>query len=128
MNDDLISRQALKDNINSWYELLAEFNQPYMTLSHDDIIQKIDSMPSVQPIDHKQEEINFDLLAENETLESEVEKYKKAIEDIKLDIMRYESDCLLLEDRPICKECNDTMFGSIYHIIDKHISGKENNG
>ena len=49
MNDDLISRQALKDNINSWYELLAEFNQPYMTLSHDDIIRKIDSMPSVQP-------------------------------------------------------------------------------
>ena len=75
----------------------------------------------------KMNEIGFDLLAENEELEAEVEKYKKAIEDIKLDIMRYEADCLLLEDRPICKECNDTMFGSIYHIIDKHINGKEQN-
>ena len=47
------------------------------------------------------------------------------IELIKADIQRYEADCLLLEDRPVCQKCNDTMFKSIYHIIDKHIEVEE---
>lgn len=53
----------------------------------------------------------------------EVERVFNAIEDIKRDIKKYEADCLLLEDRPICQNCNDTMFGSIYEIIDYHIGG-----
>lgn len=47
------------------------------------------------------------------------------IKQAREEIQRYEADCLLLEDRPICLECNETMFKSIYHILDKLIAESE---
>ncbi len=46
--------------------------------------------------------------------------YQKAFEDIRADIERYEADCILAADSKECKECDKIVFGSIYHIIDKH--------
>ena len=56
----------------------------------------------------------------------------KPIEIVSLDkvrqarkeIQKYEADCLILEDRPICLECNENMFKSIYHILDKLIESE----
>lgn len=48
MEGDYISRQALKDNINSWYDLVNSFGQTNITLSHDDIIKKIDMQTAVE--------------------------------------------------------------------------------
>lgn len=48
VDDDYISRQALKDNINSWYDLVNSFGQTNITLSHDDIIKKIDMQTAVK--------------------------------------------------------------------------------
>lgn len=48
------------------------------------------------------------------------------VKQAKKEIQKYEADCLVLEDRPICLECNENMFKSIYHILDKLISESEN--
>lgn len=50
--------------------------------------------------------------------------YQRAFEDIRADIERYEADCILAADSKECKECDKIVFGSIYHIIDKHAPGK----
>lgn len=49
----------------------------------------------------------------------------KVIEDIKKEIESYEADCILADDSKECKECDKVVFGTIYRIIEKHISGKE---
>ena len=54
-----------------------------------------------------------------------VQPESKAIEDIKADIAIYEADCRLAGGEDCCEECNNNVFGSIYRIIDKHISKKE---
>ena len=45
------------------------------------------------------------------------------IEKIKADILRYKSDCEMVEDAVECKICNKMMFDSILSIIDKHTKG-----
>lgn len=47
------------------------------------------------------------------------------VKEARKEIQKYEADCLVLEDRPICHECNETMFKSIYHIIDKLIESED---
>ena len=46
------------------------------------------------------------------------------IKEAKKRIEKYEADCLVLEDRPICLECNENMFKSIYHILDELIESE----
>ena len=48
------------------------------------------------------------------------------VKQARKEIQKYEADCLVLEDRPICLECNENMFKSIYHILDKLIEESEN--
>lgn len=45
---------------------------------------------------------------------------------IKKDLLNYESDCQLSADTKTCSICTADTFKSIEKIIDKHISGKEN--
>ena len=46
------------------------------------------------------------------------------VKQARKDIQKYEADCLVFEDRPICLECNEIMFKSIYHILDKLIESE----
>lgn len=52
---------------------------------------------------------------------------KQAIENIKYDVDVYAADCSLSisENDENCKRCNDVMFGSIRHIIEKHTKGEK---
>ena len=120
-----MTREESAQKLKSFCHTCKDF--PYCVHTDKECFEALDMAIKALEQEDKINKLCFDLWAENEELEAEIEKYKKAIEDIKADIMHYEADCLLLEDRPICKECNDTMFGSIYHIIDKHINGKEQN-
>ena len=43
----LIDADALKANIDNWYALVNEWGQTGITLSHEDIIGKIDNEPTV---------------------------------------------------------------------------------
>lgn len=43
----LIDADALKANIDNWYALVNEWGQTRITLSHKDIINKIDNQPTV---------------------------------------------------------------------------------
>ena len=51
----------------------------------------------------------------------------KKIEAIKTDVIKFESDCefAVAGDNEDCLKCVHGIFGTFYHIIDKHI-GKEN--
>jgi len=52
---------------------------------------------------------------------------KQSIENIKCDVDVYAADCSLSisENDENCKRCNDAMFGSIRHIIEKHTKGEK---
>lgn len=43
----LIDADALKDNINNWYGVVNRFGQTGITLSHDNILGKIDNAPTI---------------------------------------------------------------------------------
>ena len=49
----------------------------------------------------------------------------KVLDEIKSEISVYEADCRLTNDLTSdeCNLCNDTIFSSIYHIIDKYKNG-----
>lgn len=48
------------------------------------------------------------------------------LEQIRADIIKYESDCRLSTDEsPTCKECNDNVFKTIYEILDKYKAESE---
>ena len=49
----------------------------------------------------------------------------KVLDEIKSEISVYEADCRLTNDLASdeCTHCNDNIFGSIYHIIDKYKNG-----
>ena len=51
--------------------------------------------------------------------------YESVIENIKTDIAKYEADCKLSNDSKECKKCDEIVFSTIYSIIDRHTSGKE---
>lgn len=53
----LIDADALKENIENWYALVNEWGQTGITLSHDDIIGKIDNQPTVDVLDKIRAEI-----------------------------------------------------------------------
>ena len=67
--------------------------------------------------------LNFRQLAEW------LKDYKRllgAIDAIKAEIETYENDCMLsCPNNDDCRDCNETTFKSIYNIIEKHTSGKE---
>ena len=104
-------------------QALEEIDRTVFCYTHQ-ARQIIKDLPSVQPINRKQEEINQALWAENETLEVEIEKYKKAIEDIKAEIK-----AMMGEVRPFdgmdavvyTRGFNDGI-GSAVDVIDKHIA------
>lgn len=53
----LIDADLLKANIDNWYALVNEWGQTGITLSHDDIIGKIDNQPTVDVLDKIRAEI-----------------------------------------------------------------------
>lgn len=53
----VIDADALKENIENWYALVNEWGQTGITLSHDDIIGKIDNQPTVDVFDEIRNEI-----------------------------------------------------------------------
>ena len=53
----LIDADALKENIENWYALVNEWGQAGITLSHDDIIGKIDNQPTVDVLEQIRAEI-----------------------------------------------------------------------
>lgn len=54
------------------------------------------------------------LKRENASLKADKDK-------IRADIIKYESDCRLsVDEYPLCKECNDKVFKTIYGILDKY--------
>ena len=49
-----------------------------------------------------------------------------AIDKIRADIIKYESDCRLsVDEYPLCKKCNDKVFKTIYGILDKYKAESE---
>ena len=57
----LIDADLLKANIDNWYALVNEWGQTRMTLSHNDIIAKIDNMPTADVLDKIRAEIQEDI-------------------------------------------------------------------
>lgn len=55
----LIDADLLKANVNNWYALVNEWGQTRMTLGHDDIIAKIDNVPTVDVLDKISTEIQM---------------------------------------------------------------------
>lgn len=47
------------------------------------------------------------------------------LDKIRTDIEIYEADCRLQDDKRECEKCNDSVFGSIYRIIDKYKTESE---
>ena len=46
-------------------------------------------------------------------------------DNVRAEIAKYESDCRLSEDEyPSCKQCTDSVFGTIYGILDKIRNGE----
>lgn len=46
---------------------------------------------------------------------------KRALDKIRADIISYEGDCRLsVDEYPSCKQCTDSVFESIYAILDKY--------
>ena len=86
----LIDADLLKENINNWYDLVNEYGQTRMTLSHDDILAKIDNMPTVCDIDAIRDEI------------------KELSYPYNLDAMRTKSDVLQIIDRHMKGESDAT--------------------
>lgn len=63
----------------------------------------------------------------------EARRYKRkygelilSIERIRADIGMYYADCSLTTKDANCRRCNDTVFNSVLHIIDRHM--EVNNG
>ena len=46
----LIDADELKANIDNWYALVNEWGQTRITLSHEDIIGKIDNQPTAEVV------------------------------------------------------------------------------
>ena len=90
-----------------------------------EIIENINYFYNMSRITDRIEKQEIVLAIKNGTsLEEELEK-------IKAKIGLYENDCMLsCPNNDDCRDCNNNMFGSIYRIIDKHISELkgENNG
>ena len=90
----------------------------------DDVLEIIDKhimireLSSVQPINRKQEEINQALWAENETLEVEVEKYKKAIKALGEDMRKCQES--ITDEKVIIG------FNMAVALCNKHLAEKEN--
>jgi len=67
----------------------------------------------------------------NEVLHWILEKLNTESEDttlekIRADIIKYESNCRLsVDEYPLCKECNDNVFKTIYRILDKYKAESE---
>ena len=53
----LIDADALKENIENWYALVNKWGQTRITLSHDNIIGKIDNQPTVDILEQIRTEI-----------------------------------------------------------------------
>lgn len=119
--EDCISRQAAIEafNLSEKTRKYGGNHSGYDTMMLYEIQDVLEDLPSVQPINRKQEEINQDLWVENETLEEEVEKYKKAIEDIKAEIKDQ------LEFYSQRREVSDGISIAL-EIINKHIAESEN--
>lgn len=63
---------------------------------------------------------------EIEKLKRENASLKADKDKIRADIIKYESDCRLsVDEYPLCKECNDKVFKTIYEILDKYKAESE---
>ena len=101
----LIDADLLKENINNWYALVNEYGQTRITLSHDDILAKIDNMPTVCDIDAIRDEIAECLEAINHIKAMPIQLYTP--NEIEARKLTYEQ-CL--------------------GFIDKHTKGSNRNG
>jgi hypothetical protein len=53
-------------------------------------------------------------------------KQEPVLDKIRADIIKYESDCRLsVDEYPLCKECNDKVFKTIYGVLDKYKTESE---
>ena len=83
----LIDADELKANIDNWYALVNEWGQTRITLSHEDIIGKIDNQPTVDVLDKIRNEI--EILKHQPSMFDNMFEYKEGINDVVKIIDKY---------------------------------------
>ena len=116
----LIDADLLKENINNWYALVNEYGQTRMTLSHNDILAKIDNAPTVCDIDDDKFKQKAGIVISQ--LRADRDRLEKVIEDIRAEIEQ-ERDKVYQNRRG-----HDTYYAdgldTALEIIDKHTKGE----